>query len=164
MSIFEKEFYSRWFFFLAIISPGMIGSVTAEVRLIEEEAIPFMAFLKKSDFDDRFPGQLYSDINQLSAGWYVIYEHEALSYYFGPILLEATGEDYLAELDQIVNEAVAQRPSIADYTLQLSYEPKHEFQTVDPSAPKPSIPSNRPSSPPQETGLFNFFKRLFGFR
>jgi len=80
-------------------------------RVIEAGAIPFTAFLSKADFDQRYPGQELTDLSQLDPGWYVIYQHESLSYYFGPVLLESTGQDYLTQLTQTVENAVAQRPS-----------------------------------------------------
>ena len=50
-------------------------------RVIEESAIPYLAFLSKADFDSRFPGELVEDRSTLEPGWYVTYEHESLVYF-----------------------------------------------------------------------------------
>lgn len=137
------------------------------VRVIEAGAIPFTDFLSKADFDQRYPGEQVADLSTLEPGWYVIYEHESLSYYFGPVLLESTGQDYLAQLTETVEGALAQRPSIQDYRIKLSYEPS---QSSAPSAANPNDPSSgNPSgsagspSPPPQPSIWNFFRRLFGF-
>gem|GEM_PF-526375 len=141
------------------------AQVASGIRVIEEEAIPFTSFLSKADFDQRYPGEILSDAAALDPGWYVIYEHESLSYYFGPILLESTGKDYYQQLKLTVSEAVDQRPTIKDYRLELSYEPQA------PAANTPSTDASEVSDPaggigappPPKPSIFSFFKRLFGF-
>lgn len=142
---------------------GVSQSATG-IRVIEEAAIPFTKFLSKADFDKRFPGEIVADPSALDTGWYVIYEHESLSYYFGPMLLESTGQDYYDQLEVTVGAAVAQRPSIQDYRLELSYEP--QVESSDPSSPSESTdPSSLPSAPQPapKTSIFDVIKRWFGF-
>jgi len=136
-------------------------------RVIEAGAIPFTAFLAKADFDQRYPGKEVADPTNLEPGWYVIYEHESLSYYFGPVLLESTGRDYLAQLTETVEAAVAQRPSIQDYQLELSYEPSQSSggsgaAENETSPSNPSAGSGTPQPAPKPS-IWDFFKRLFGF-
>ena len=131
------------------------------IRVIKETAIPYAGFLSKANFDQRFSGQLKSDPTKLNHGWYVIYQHERLNYYFGPILLESTGKDYLAQLTQIVEAAVLQRPTITAYRLELSFEPSatasaggsehSESETVDGSPPSPTF------------NIWNLVRRIFRF-
>lgn len=140
----------------------------AAVRVIEAGAIPFTAFLSKTDFDQRYPGIEVADLSELKAGWYVIYEHESLSYYFGPVLLESTGRDYLAQLTETVEAAVAQRPGIQNYRLELSYEPSKRSDSPSDAnskkAPGSENPSEASGSPPAAPpSIWNFFRRLFGF-
>ena len=132
------------------------------IRVIDEAAIPFAGFLSKVDFDQRYPGHLLDDPAKLDAGWYVIYEHESLNYYFGPILLESIGKDYLDQLSETVEAAVTQRPSIQDYRLELSYEPSasnFDNNIVEPSKPNPPSPQALPKS-----GFWGFVKKVFGYR
>ncbi|MGC6423789.1 MAG: hypothetical protein ACON4O_02235 [Lentimonas sp.] len=134
------------------------------IRVIEESAIPFAGFLSKAEFDKRYPGEMIADPSSLDSGWYVIYEHEALSYYFGPILLESTGLDYLKQLEGIVGDAVAQRPSIEGYRLELSYEP--QLSPANTPTTDPASESQNGYGTPQpapKPSIFDFFKRLFGF-
>lgn len=150
--------------FLVIL---LLPLAASAVRVIEAGAIPFTAFLSKADFDQRYPGKEVGDLSTLEPGWYVIYEHEALSYYFGPVLLESTGQDYLAQLTETVEGAVEQRPTIQDYRLELSYEPSQSSTPSGsannpPNTQNPSAASGRPQTAPK-SGIWSFFKRLFGF-
>ena len=133
-------------------------------RVIEAGAIPFTAFLSKADFDQRYPGKEVSDLAKLEPGWYVIYEHASLSYYFGPVLLESTGRDYLGQLTETVEAAVAQRPSIQDYRLELSYEPSQSNAGSGSTGSDTSSanPGTGRTQPPPKPSIWDFFRRLFG--
>lgn len=150
----------------------LIGSVecvarsVSEIRVIEESAISYTGFLSKARFDQRFPGQIKPSSADLDSGWYVIYEHESLSYYFGPILLESTGQDYLAQLRETVEAAVQQRPTITDYRLELSFEPttsrSEESETDSGESTNPERGYGSPT-PPQSFDFWNLVRRVFGF-
>ena len=147
------------FALLLLILPALLQA--RPIRVIDEAAIPFAGFLSKVDFDHRYPGDLFDDSAKIDTGWYVIYEHESLNYYFGPILLESIGKDYLDQLLEIVEVAIMQRPSIQDYRLELSYEPNassFESKSTEPSTQNP---------PPQalpKTSFWSFVKKVFGYR
>lgn len=148
---------------LTLLFAGSLSA--APLRVIDETAIPFMSFLSKADFDDRYPGVMVSSSQELDSGWYVIYEHASLNYYFGPILLESIGQDYLEKLRETVEAAVAARPSIQSYRLELSYEPSDAAER-DSGAGEPATdqPRNTPPSPPEpKTGFWGLVKRIFGF-
>lgn len=156
--------FSRLF---ALLSVLLLPLAASAVRVIEAGAIPFTAFLAKADFDQRYPGKEVEDLSTLEPGWYVIYEHEALSYYFGPVLLESTGQDYLAQLTETVEGAVALRPTIQDYRLELSYEPSQSSTSSGsannpPNTQNPRAGSGSPQPAPQPS-IWDFFRRLFGF-
>ena len=135
------------------------------IRVIDESAIPFTNFLSRADFDQRYPGKLVDDPAQLETGWYVIYEHESLNYYFGPILLESIGEDYLDQLTEAIEAAVAQRPSIQDYRLELSYEPSIRSSSSSSAEPlaEPSLPNSLPPQPEPQPSFWGLIKKIFGF-
>jgi hypothetical protein len=134
-----------------------------EIRVIEESAISYLGFLSKAEFDQRFPGQMQHGPTDLDSGWYVIYEHEQLNYYFGPILLESTGQDYLEQLTETVEAAVQQRPSITDYRLELSFEP-----SAAPSASERESGSENSESgygsppPPPPSNIWTLIRSIFG--
>ncbi|WP_110130000.1 hypothetical protein [Coraliomargarita sinensis] len=153
--------------FLCLLMLCLLPLSSHAVRVIEAGAIPFTSFLSKPDFDQRYPGKEVADPANLEPGWYVIYEHESLSYYFGPILLESTGRDYLEQLTETVDAAVAQRPSIQDYRLELSYEPSQNNTSTgssdsSTSTSNPSGASGSPQPAPKPS-IWDFFRRLFGF-
>jgi hypothetical protein len=150
---------------LATALPGRAAVAEEALRVLPEEAIPFTAFLRKTDFDRRFPGDKVASVGDLEPGWYVSYEHEALRYHFGPILLESTGQDYRAELESIVEDAVAQRPSITGYTIDLSYlpPPAAEPPPGEPGPGESSPPAPAPPQPRQSFNLFDLIRRIFGF-
>lgn len=131
------------------------------IRVIDESAIPFTGFLAKLDFDQRYPGERFDDPAKLDAGWYVIYEHESLNYYFGPILLESIGKDYLDQLSETVEAAVRQRPSIQNYRIELSYEPN--VSSYDSKDAEPSTQNPLPPQAPPKPSFWSFVKKIFGY-
>lgn len=145
---------------LFLVFPALLQA--KPIRVIDEAAIPFTGFLAKADFDQRYSGKLFDDPAKLDTGWYVIYEHESLNYYFGPILLESIGKDYLDQLSETVEAAVTQRPSIQDYRLELSYEPSassSESKSTEPSTQNPP-----PPQAPPKPSFWSFVKKIFGYR
>ena len=145
---------------LFFVLPALLQATP--IRVIDEAAIPLAGFLSKVDFDQRYPGDLLDHPSKLDTGWYVIYEHESLNYYFGPILLESIGNDYFDQLSEIIELAVIQRPSIQDYRFELSYEPNassSESKSTEPSTQNP-LP---PQAPPKPS-FWSFVKKVFGFR
>jgi hypothetical protein len=145
-------------------STEVLAQVAPGIRVIEESAIPYAGFLSKANFDQRFPGEMKSGPAGLDSGWYVIYEHESLSYYFGPILLESTGQDYLAQLTQTVEAAVQQRPTITDYRLELSFEPSTSASEGSESSDSENAESGygSPPPPPPPSGFWSLIRRIFG--
>ena len=145
---------------LFLVFPALIQA--KPIRVIEEAAIPFTGFLAKVDFDQRYSGKLFDVPAKLDTGWYVIYEHESLNYYFGPILLESIGKDYLDQISEIVEVAVMLRPSIQYYRLELSYEPNatsSESKSTEPSTQNPLPPQVLP-----KPSFWSFVKKVFGYR
>lgn len=160
-SIYKILNYGWLLFFVAL------SSAHGQIRVIEEEAIPFTRFLSKADFDQRYPGTILDGPSKLDTGWYVIYEHESLSYYFGPILLESTGQDYFEQLEATVGEAVDQRPTIEGYRLELSFEPNASSSsstapTNPPTEESPASSAGTPQPAPKSS-IFDVIKRWFGF-
>ena len=147
------------FALLLLVLPALLQA--RPIRVINEAAIPFAGFLSKVDFDQRYPGDLFDDPAKLDSGWYVIYEHESLNYYFGPILLESIGKDYLDQLSEIVEVAVMQRPSIQDYRLELRYEPN--ASSFESKSTEPSTQDPLPTQAPPKPSFWSFVKKLFGY-
>ena len=144
---------------LFFVLPALLQATP--IRVIDEAAIPFAGFLSKVDFDQRYPADLLDHPSKLDTGWYVIYEHESLNYYFGPILLESIGKDYLDQLSEIVEVAVIQRPSIQNYRIELSYEPNassSESESTEPSTQNPFPPQVLP-----KPSFWGFVKKVFGY-
>ena len=152
----REQVFALIFLFL----PALLQAVP--IRVINEAAIPFTGFLSKVEFDQRYPGDLFEDSAKLDNGWYVIYEHESLNYYFGPILLESIGKDYLYQLSEIVEVAVMQRPSIQDYRLELSHEPN--ASSFESKSTEPSTQDPLPPQAPPKPSFWSFVKKLFGYR
>ena len=101
------------------------------------------------------------DLRRDDDGWYVIYAHESLNYYFGPILLESIGKDYLDQLSETVEAAVTQRPSIQNYRLELSYEPN--ASSYDRNNNEPSTQNPLPPQTPPTPSFWSFVKKIFGY-
>lgn len=163
--------HSLSFILFLCLFPGFVQA-NLSIRVIDESAIPYMDFLPRKAFDQRFPGQVKSDMADLEKGWYVIYIHQSLNYYFGPILLESTGQDYLARLAKIVEAAVEQRPTIKDFQLVLNYEPSTEWSENTGKSNQSGSDSKRSSDAgngeqseeaQQPSGFWGIIRRIFGF-
>jgi hypothetical protein len=119
----------------------LLISVSADAvalpRMLPPEAIAFSEFQRKSEFDQRFPGQPVSDIAMVPQGWYVRYQHEALVYLFGPIRFASTAEDYATSLRRIVSAAVAQRAELASHTIEVVILPEPVATDTDSVEPTP---------------------------
>lgn len=157
-----------WFLLgLLITSEKCLAQTQSGIRVIEAGAIPYLEFLSKAEFDQRFPGQIKASRTKLDNGWYVIYVHENLNYYFGPVLLKSTGKDYFNQLSLIVDAAVKQRPTIRNYQLELSFEPAIEDSensgNSDESANGSSAENGQNPSrkPAKSTGFWSFIRRVF---
>lgn len=146
----------------------LAAHLSASVRLIDETAIPYTGFLRKAEFDQRFPGKKLDDTADLLYGWFVIYTHQDLQYYFGPITLESTGRDYLQQLKSIVSQAVEQRPGLADHSLRLEKAPFSANSSATPSAVDPrnandaSSEKGNSSGKVQSFSLWGIIKGWFG--
>ena len=141
-----------------------VSEFGAGIRVIDESAIPYTEFLSKAAFDQRFPGEIKSDLTDLKSGWYVIYEHEHLNYYFGPILLQSIGEDYLAQLNQIVAAAVKERTEIEGYRLELLFEPSATLPIEASDDEKVVVENEEPAdSATQKKGFWVRVRGFFGF-
>ena len=160
-----------WVLIFLLFQHLTFAQVDLGIRVIDESAISYMEFLSKRAFDQRFPGQIKSGPADLESGWYVIYTHENLNYYFGPILLESTGQDYLMQLTKIVDAAVEQRPEIEGYQLLLNYEPSVDFfgdsgnstdSGGDTEGSNGMISEEQPIETPQPSGFWGFIRRIFG--
>ena len=151
---------------VVLLSPvAAFAQSSSGIRVIEESAIPYAGFLSKANFDQRFPGQMKSGPADLDSGWYVIYEHESLNYYFGPILLESTGKDYLEQLTETVEAAVLQRPTIADYRLELSFEPSAASSASENSESDTESSESGYGSPPPpapSSSIWTLIRGIFG--
>ena len=152
---------------LLLGSVSGIAQSSSGIRVIEESAIPYAGFLSKAEFDQRFPGEMKAGPADLDSGWYVIYEHESLNYYFGPILLESTGKDYLEQLTETVEAAVLQRPTIADYRLELSFEPSAASSASDGSESESDSENSEsgygsPPPPAPSSSIWTLIRGIFG--
>ena len=158
---FKKSETRQWVNVVVLLL--LLPAAVSAARVMEAQAIPYTSFLSKADFDQRFPGEQVSDLSQLNPGWYVIYEHESLAYYFGPVLLQSTGQDYFDELTETVEAAVAERPSIRDYRLELSYEPSAAEDGVGTAESEREPTAPNPPPPPKPSGFWGFIRSIFGF-
>lgn len=125
----------------------------APIRVIEPSAIPYSAFLSKAEFDLRFPGEQHKDPNSIQSGWYVVYKHESLTYYFGPTALHSIGRDSTNQLREIIERAVKERPSITNYSLELIKIPR----VVPVSDPVSGTENSENTTP---FSLWQIFKKL----
>lgn len=112
------------------------------------DSLNYIQFMKKADFDKRFPGKLLQGESlPEQEGFYIVYEHESLAYYFGPAEHRSVAEIYKAELDKVVAEVQGMREQLKSaktYILKLPEE-----QTTDSSQPQTEKQETLPAPTPQ---------------
>jgi hypothetical protein len=136
-------------------------SLTALNRLLPLESILYIGLMEKKEFEQLYPG---SDFEQpsvfLSDGFYLVYEHEALKYFFGPSEDQFTCDRYKEKLDEVVDAVQKKRQSLNSaktYILKFPDEqielpgnlnknpdnqskPKIEHSEKEVNSPSPIIP------------------------
>ena len=103
----------QYFWFATIILAG--GSVHGQAgsRILPTRAISYTRYLNKADFDQMFPGTpIEPGKTPQAAGFYVVYHHESLIYYFGPEPKEWAAELYLKDLEEVVAIVTVKRPEL----------------------------------------------------
>lgn len=122
----------------------MTDLLDANSRILPTQAINYTQYLNKEAFDAMFPGTvLKPGENPQIPGYYVVYQHQQLIYYFGPENSEIAAELYLEDLDKVVSLVQAKRASLHTATTTIQ-----EFPS-DPKTTKPQPPdANSPPQPP----------------
>lgn len=77
------------------------------------ESIFYIGEMSQNDFRSLYPGKVISGPEQeLSEGYYLVYEHESLFYFFGPAKNPSLLSGYKEVLDNIVVQVKNKRPSL----------------------------------------------------
>ena len=103
-------------------------SAHAQSRQLPLRSINYMSYFNKAEFDERFPGKPIKDKQPTEKGYYVVYHHESLVYYFGPDELKVIAEMYKRELDRVVGVVKGKRESLMSaktYIVKLPADAAH---------------------------------------
>ncbi len=88
--------------FLVLLS-GSKSAAFAYSKIFPINSINYIAYFSKAAFDELYPGVELGKGTQLDeTAYYVAYQHENLTYYFGPEIDFTTVEMYQVELDKTV--------------------------------------------------------------
>jgi len=142
MGVFNKLGLTLGIYLLLAAVPAVL-----EAKRLPPEAISYSAFLSKAEFDARFPGEAVQAANLLPHGWYVRYQHETLTYWFGPVRFRSVADDYASQLRGIVAQAQGARPELEGHTITVLALPEEARTAEDiPSEPERRSPG-APSAP-----------------
>ena len=92
-----KQYTSALLAFLSLCTAAL-----ADSRQLPMRSINYMSYFNKAEFDERFPGKPIRGKTPTEVGYYVVYEHESLVYYFGPDEIKTIADMYKRELDRVV--------------------------------------------------------------
>ena len=161
--------YALTIILLQVILANLIH---ANSRILPTRAINYTRYLSKQDFDSIFPGTiLQSGKTPQEPGYYVVYQHEKIIYYFGPESSEIAAELYLEDLDNVVDLVKTKRASLQSAKIDIQKFPK-DLSTPKPTSPQdPDLnqtenPMNIPSpsqSPELPTPWWQKVLQLIGF-
>jgi hypothetical protein len=96
-----------------------VTSLSAKTLILPVEAIQESRHLSPQDFIDEFPGINATGFSLDDEGWYVRYKHENLTYFFGPIEDLEEAKKRKLEMDEVRQDIIRDRPSLASSTVGL---------------------------------------------
>lgn len=130
------------FIFILLISYA-IQSLTALNRLLPLESILYIGLMEKKEFEQLYPGSDFDHPSSfLSDGFYLVYEHEALKYFFGPSDDQFTCDRYKEKLDKVVQAVQEKRHSLNSAKTYILRVPDNEIELPVVSKDKPDNQSN----------------------
>ena len=105
----------RLFIALYVLVLFLFPLISHAKRLIlPVEAIESSRWLNAKAFKMLYPGIDIEGTLPDEIGWYIQYEHEKLSYFFGPLRQEKDANTFKRDLEKIHQDVVAKRPSLAN--------------------------------------------------
>ncbi len=129
------------------------ASAVSGGRVLPVEAIDASATMRAADFHEAFPGVKASPEVLGVPGYFVVYEHENLRYYFGPVNGFGEARVWEDRLLAIREEVVAQRPALATsrvYLYRFNYENSRAWSARHDEAP-PSPQDDDGAEAPENT-------------
>lgn len=110
----------RLFIALYVLVLFLFPLISHAKRLIlPVEAIESSRWLNAKAFKMLYPGIDIEGTLPDEIGWYIQYEHEKLSYFFGPLRQEKDANTFKRDLEKIHQDVVAKRPSLANGIIKL---------------------------------------------
>ncbi|MCC5804979.1 MAG: hypothetical protein JJU00_01505 [Opitutales bacterium] len=128
-------------------------------RVLPVEAIDASATMRAADFNEAFPGVRATPDVLGVPGYFVVYEHENLRYYFGPVNGFGEARVWEDRLLAIRGDVVAQRPALAtsrvylyrfDYERSRAWSARHETSEAPPESAAGDVPSTPGGETPPE--------------
>jgi len=151
-----------WILSLLLFYLMMTAVVFAGSRQLPLRSINYMSFYTKQEFDERFPGKVITDKHPSDEGYYVVYQHENLLYYFGPDMYESIAEIYKEELDRVVEIVKGKRESLKTaktYILKLPRD-KASAPSASESTSEETAKSGAPKPPEPESWWSRLFRKI----
>ena len=152
----KKSFH--WFLPLLVVIFGQGLHLPAAEQILPIEAIDASGQLDVNQFRAQFPGVEASPEALGAQGIFVVYEHEKLRYFFGPVVEVKEARDWEDRLLDIRAEVVAARPSLDSSKVYLyeftyggerrwpvghSHRATNDEDHTDTEAPTRSAPNSR---------------------
>ena len=133
----------------------LFQSVYGAKYMLPLESVFYIGQMKKAEFVSMYPGTVIQDPkNDLKTGFYIVYEHESLFYYFGPADNRALLKGYKEVLDGIVVKVKEKRPSLV--SAKTYFYPEEENKEQDTSQPSVfQVPQPIPTMKPWWETVFD---------
>lgn len=116
---------------LALAAAFLLASIAhAQTQLVivyPVEAISDSAVLSRNEFDKRYPGIDATQFGLTDEGWYVRYQHELLTYLYGPILDVDDARRQKMQLEEIRLNLVLKNPKLSSSKIDIV---KFEFSAT----------------------------------
>ncbi len=117
----------------ALLLAALAHAQNQMVIVYPVEAISDSAVLSRAEFDKRYPGIDATQFGLTDEGWYVRYQHEMLTYLYGPILDVNDARRQKMQLEEVRLSLVLKRPTLSSSKIDIV---KFEFSAT-PSSQAP---------------------------
>ena len=105
----------------SVVFTSLTLSLSAYTVVFPTSAIEAAWELNAEEFKQEFPGIDFTNQELTDEGWYVRYQHENLTYFFGPIESPADARTHEQAMHQVRNDVVAKSPALGTSTVDVVY-------------------------------------------
>jgi hypothetical protein len=138
------------------------STIFAYSKMLPINSINYIAYFSKAEFDELYPGVKLGKGKQLDETvYYVAYQHENLTYYFGPEVDLTAAEIYKVELDKTVRIVQGKRSTLLTAKTWIVKPSIQSQNNSSPNMPKLEEERKRSQTPAYTVPIEPWWQKVF---